>query len=423
MSKDEQKNAEFNIQDFRKYEFIWRNSGKDFEDPEKKHTIQDAIATSDAPVFLPKVVENVVKEAAEPLLVGTSLLQRVQFTYGQTITFPAVGALDAVFEIAEGQEYPELTTTKGGSTMTANIGKCGCAVSITEEMVRYSQFDVIAMMLRMAGRALARYKEKKIFNYISDVGVHVFDNLSPGTSVYGVTHGRSMNGEANGSCTMDDVFDCYAHVITQGFTPDTLLMHPLTWTMWIKDPILRYFALAAGGGTFFATHRGNPAGQAPWSNSSQGGRGVASGQNLVPGGNAAGLAASTLLEYPQTINSAPQLPSYFGYPFTIIVSPMVAFNPRSKLTDIYMFDRAELGFHIVDQDLTTDEFNDPRFDIRKVKVMERYGLHIANEGQGIAVMKNVKVVPNEIVLPAQTTISSGVSGAVLPISATENVLA
>jgi len=413
---------EISIQDFNKYEYLWRNNGRDYDDPERKHSIADAISTSDAPVFLPRVVENVVKEAAEPLLVGTSLLQRIQYSYGQTISFPAMGALSGSFDIAEGQEYPELVPAMGGSTTIADIGKCGLAVKITEEMIKWSQFDVIAMMLRMAGRALARFKEKKIFNYIAGIGTKTFDNLSPSSSLFGVTHGRGMNGEGNGSATMDDIFDCYAQIITQGFTPDTILMHPLTWVMWIKDPVLRYFALSAGGGTFFATHRGNPAGQSPWGGGAQGSRGVAVGQNIVPGGNVAGLATSPLTAYPQTINSAPQLPSYLGYPFTIIVSPMVKFDPYSKLTDIYMFDRNELGFLIVDEDISTDEYTDHRFDIRKVKVKERYGIHIANDGQGVAVMKNVKVVPNEIVLPAMTTISSGVSGSVLPISPTENVL-
>ena len=35
---------------------------------------------------------------------------------------------------------------------------------------------------------------------------------------------------------------------------------------------------------------------------------------------------------------------------------------------------------------------------------ERYDLAIKNEGQAIAVLRGVRVVPNEIVLPAQTTI-------------------
>lgn len=407
------------IEDMKQFEYLWRNNGRL---PDGEHiSLKDALATTNAAFLLPRVIENIVKEAAEPLLVGTSLLQRVNYHYGQTITFPAFGALTAA-SIAEGQEFPEVTPSGGGSTVVATVGKHGIAVKVTEEMVKYSQFDVIGMLLRMAGRAMARHKEEIIFNYIGAMGTRVFDNLAPTGSLLGVTHGRSLNGEANGSCTMDDVFDCYAQVITQGFTPDTLLMHPLTWVMWIKDPVLRAFALSAGGGTFFATHRGNPAGQAPWGNGSAGGTSLGTGQNIVPGGNAAGLTPSTLIEYPQNINSAPMIPSYFSYPFTIIVSPMVPFNPRNKLTDIFMFDRSELGVLIVDEDISTEEFKDPRTDITKIKLKERYGVAILNEGQGVAVMKNVKVVPNEVVLPAYTTISSGVSGSVLPISPTENVL-
>jgi hypothetical protein len=110
---------------------------------------------------------------------------------------------------------------------------------------------------------------------------------------------------------MDDIFDVFGQIITQGWMPDTILMHPLTWVMWVKDPVLRAFALSAGGGTYFASWKGNPAGRAPWDNSSQGGLGYSPGQNIVPGGSVGGDPASELTEYPQTITSAPVLPSYF----------------------------------------------------------------------------------------------------------------
>ena len=126
-------------------------------------SLTDALSTSNAPLLMPKVISNIVKEAVEPLLIGTSLLQRINYSAGQTITFPAVGALTAD-DIAEGQEYPERSMQMGGATVTASIGKSGLAVAITEEMVRYSQFDVIGLHLRAAGRALARHKEVKIFN-------------------------------------------------------------------------------------------------------------------------------------------------------------------------------------------------------------------------------------------------------------------
>ena len=405
------------FKDVADFEWMWKNNG--LRSDGKKIELMDALSSTTAPLLMPKVVSNIVKEAAEPLLVGTSLLQRINYTYGQQITFPAVGALVAS-DIAEGQEYPERSLQMGGSTVTASIGKSGLAVKVTDEMIRYSQFDVIGMHLRAAGRALARHKEAKIFNLIRRMGVCVFDNVTPTASLKGVTTGRNLAGSGNGSVTMDDIFDAYAQVVTQGFVPNTLLMHPLTWTMFVKDPTLRAFVLMNGGGTFFATWNGQANGLAPWSNSSQGGLGVSSGQNIIPGSATSGQTATGLNGYPQTLNSAPVLPGYLNIPFRIIVSPLVPYNPTRKLTDIYMFDSSELGVLIVDEEVTTEEFDDPRVDIRKIKLRERYGLGILNEGQGIATLKNVHVVPNEVVLPAFTTLD--VSGTLASISPTASVL-
>lgn len=405
------------VKDAAQYEYVWR-TGKD---PVSGGSVRitDALSVPDAPLLFPKVMSNVVREAAEPLLVGTSLLQRINYSYGQTITFPAVGALVAA-DIAEGQEYPEQRLTMGGATVTASIGKSGVAIKVTEEMIRYSQFDVLGMHLRAAGRALARHKEVKIFNMIKSLGVTVFDNANPARSLKGVTTGRALDGSPNGSVTMDDVFDCFAQVMTQGFMPDTLLMHPLTWVMFVKDPTLRAFALMNGGGTFFANWTGQ-VNQQYAANASQGGLGIGAGQNIAEGGNAAGLPASPLTAYHPQMNSGPVLPSFLGMSFRIIVSPFVPFDPRRKLTDIYMFDSRELGALIVDEEVTTEEFLDPKVEMRKVKLRERYGVAILNEGQGVAVMKNVHVVPNEIVLPAQTHID--VSSSTLgPISPTADVL-
>jgi hypothetical protein len=405
------------IKDANEFRWMWEANGQRPDNTQVN--LKDALSVPNAPLLFPKVISNIVKEAQEPLLVGTSLLQRINYSFGQTITFPAVGALVAA-DIAEGQEYPERSLQMGGATVTASIGKSGIAVRVTEEMVRYSQFDVIGMHLRAAGRALARHKELKIFNYIRSMGVTAFDNLEPTKSVYGVCTGRDMEGSANGAVTMDNIFDAFAQIVTQGFMPNTLLMHPLTWTMFIKDAQLRAFVQANGGGVFFASWTGNPAGQAPWGNSSQGGLGVSPGQTITPGqtetGEAAphGEAGSPLAAYPATLTSAPVLPSYMNVPFRIIVSPFVPFDPRRKLTDIYMFDSNELGVHIVDEELMTEEWNDPKVDIMKIKLRERYGIGILNEGQAIAVLRNVKCVPNEVTLPATTTIDSSGTVAKIP---------
>lgn len=406
------------IEDAKQLEFLWRNNGTQVNGERVK--LEDALSVPNAPLLMPKVISNIVKEAQEPLLVGTSLMQRINYSYGQTITFPAVGALQAA-DIAEGQEYPERSLQMGGSTVTASIGKSGVAVKVTDEMIRYSQFDVIGMHLRAAGRALARHKEVKIFNHIRAMGVPVFDNVNPTKSLKGVMTGRDLSGAGNGSVTMDDIFDAYAQIITQGFFPNTLLMHPLTWTMFVKDATLRSFVLQNGGGAFFANWTGNPAARAPWDNSSQGGLGLSSGQTITPANATSGDQPSPLAAYPQTLNSAPQLPGYMNIPFRVIVSPFVPYDPRRQLTDIYMFDSSELGVLIVDEEVTTEEFDDPKVDIRKIKLRERYGIGILNEGKAIATLKNVHVVPNEVVLPAQARLDVA-SSSLGPIGPTDSVL-
>jgi hypothetical protein len=386
------------------YEMCWRRNGNVVGENEPVK-MQDALSVPDAPMWMPKVIQNVVREAVEPLLIGANLLHRINYSYGQTITFGAIGAMYAA-DVAEGQEYPERKLNIAGGTVTCTVGKSGLAVKVTNEMIRYSQYDVVGMHLRAAGRALARHKEAKIFNMISGLGTVTHNNAAPTNSVFGVTQGRDLTGAANGSMILDDLFDCFAQVITQGFMPNTLLIHPLTWVMFMKDAHLRALALAAGRNTWFGTYQGTPFGRAPWDN--QGGLGPSVGQKIDP-------SSDPLTKYPQTLDSKPNFPDLgFPFPFQVVVSPFVNFDPINKLTDIMVFDSNELGVLVVDEDVTTEDFDDPSVDIRKIKIRERYGVAILNEGHGIGVMKNVSIKPNAIVLPARAHID--VAGSIAEIN-------
>jgi len=104
----------------------------------------------------------------------------------------------------------------------------------------------------------------------------------------------------------------------------------------------------------------------------------------------------------QNMHSAPILPSYLGLPFRILVSPFVNFDPESRLTDIMMFNSKNLGALIVDEDPHVKSWEDGQYNIMNMSIEESYGFGILNEGQAIAVAKNVKVRPNEFVMPART---------------------
>ena len=373
---------------FKQFDFIWRNGGSDLDGREWK--LKDMYSVPDAPILMPKIVSSVVREAIEPMLVGTTLLQRINYTMGQTIMLPSYGALSvAGLDIPEGGEYPEAKMTQGGNSMVANIGKSGIAVKISEEMVRYSQIDVISMHLRAAGRCLARHKEVKIFNMIGQEGVVFYDNANPQESVLGVTHGRGFNGAANGSVTSDDMYDLWGHILARGFMANTMMVHPLTYTMFLKDPNMRAMFFNGNATTLYASYQGSAMGGNPWA--SAGGMGPGTIEDILPD--------SPLELRNQMINSAPGLPSYLdtlGTAMTVIVSPFVKYDPIKKITDIMLFDRSELGVILVDEDPTTEEWNDPARDIRKIKIRERYALGILNEGQGVALIKNAVNVDNHI---------------------------
>jgi hypothetical protein len=116
--------------------------------------------------------------------------------------------------------------------------------------------------------------------------------------------------------TVDDIFDMYAALLLNGFVPDTMLVHPMAWLMWVKDPVIREFAIQAGGGSFFAQFTGNPAVQGnPFYNF--GGLGTGHGQTgqytggALTGGEVADPAAGNY----QRMTSAPMIPNYLGLPF------------------------------------------------------------------------------------------------------------
>lgn len=368
----------------------------------EKFRWEDAIAANNhMNQVIPEIISEVAREAAEPILALTSLLTPIKYTPRIEIVMGAMGIVSAS-DIGEMEEYPEVQLSMGGQSRVGKVGKSGLKFKVTEEMVRYSEFDVFNLYLNACGKALARHKETKVANYITNLGVQVFDNAEPAGTLLGVTHGRDSAGNPNGSLTWDDMFDLFASVIDNGFMPNLLIMHTLTWFMFMKDPVLRTLTLASGAGTFWGSYNGNPVHRAPWE--AQGMNGPSAGQKVVPPGVQSNPTTTAQLPHLNTMNASPNFPSYMmPFPFSIVVSPFVEYDKTSKLTDIIVCDRNELGFLLVDEPITVMEWEDMSRDIFFVKLRERYSIAIKNEGIAIAVARNVSVLPNEIVLPAQTT--------------------
>src|SRR4051812_25176604 len=73
---------------------IFRTNGYDPK-LDKHVSMQDAMDIQNAAFLVPRVLTQIVQEGIEPLLIGTSLLQHIEYVPGMQTVFPAIPALHA----------------------------------------------------------------------------------------------------------------------------------------------------------------------------------------------------------------------------------------------------------------------------------------------------------------------------------------
>lgn len=313
-------------------------------DPKSRITVSEALTTADANILIPKAISMVVAEAAGPLLVVTPFFKEVQLNEGRSMEFLHFGAIRA-FEISEGGEYPEqqlnIAKDTGSSSIDVKVRKYGLKVNITDEMISDSQWDVIALHLQAAGRALARKKEENAFLEFNRHGHVVFDGDKYAAGDEGYPTGRGFDGNYNGTLAADDLIDMAVSIMSAGFTPTDIIMHPLCWAIFAKNAALEGSSVAAFGQ----------------------GQAGADPRNFSTS-NALGL--------------------------NVIFSPFVPFDQVNKKFDFYLIDRNNIGVQLVKDAVSTEQFDDPLRDIHTLKMKERYGLGVLYGGLGIAVARNIK---------------------------------
>ena len=316
--------------------------------------LKEALSTSDATIVFPKTIRMIMTEAAEPLYLISNWLERVQINSGVSVEFVNFGAVRA-HEIPEGSEYPneELDMAQFGTgTTEVRVKKYGLKMKVTDEMINDSQWDVLGIRLRAAGRAMARKKEEVAFEQLRKHGHVVFD--ADDTNAELQPTGRGFDGTLNNTLSAEDFVAMCTSIIAAGFTPTDVVMHPLTWPLFSANTFISNIAgLAAfGGGATPVVHNPNAANAQ---------------QSMMKAGNQQ-LPVSGL---------------------TLSFSPWVPFNEVDKKFDVFILDRNNIGVLLEKESMTTDEFDDPYRDIRALKVKERYGIGILHGGRAIAVAKNI----------------------------------
>ncbi|MCU5076797.1 phage major capsid protein [Bacillus cereus] len=330
-----------NIELHEKYTKMMAYAGKV---PAKQRVqVSEALTSADANILIPKVISTVVLEAAEPLTLVSNLFQKVTLNEGRSMEFIHFGAIRA-FEIGEGQEYPNqaLDIAQGGiGSVDVKVKKYGLKIAITDEMISDSQWDVIGLHLRAAGRAMAAKKEEICFTEFKKTGHVVYDAELFPAGTDGHPTGRGFDGELNGTLSAEDIIDMAVSIMSAGYTPTTIIMHPLCWSLFAKNAALEGTSVAAfGQGT----------------------------SNFDP----------------RTFNTSNALG------LEVIFSPFVPFDQANKKFDFFLVDKNNVGVMLVKDEISTEQFDDPTRDIQSLKLRERYGVGVLNGGKAIAVAKNIK---------------------------------
>jgi len=366
-----------------------------------KFELKDLVTKEDLIRFMPQTVETVVREAIEPnLFIVQKLFQQITIEQGSRIQIGALGAMEAG-RVGQAGEYPErMLDLDGGDMVAITTDKYGLKISLTEEVVQQNQFDVINVWLRAAGKAMARCKERIAAKLINEMGYKIFDNVTPTTSYAGMTTGRDITGLANGSMTSTDVFELYAYLLNRGFSPDTLLMHPLAWKTFATDPEMREVVLAAS--TIAQVKGGQMAPNWGTAHRGYGLRTTGTGTETTAGNTIKGPNA-----WSQTLNPLGATwqiaPTYLPSPIQVIVTNYVPFSYGSQgiermdtgcTTNVIMVDSDNCGVIGQSEQVRTDRWTDPERDILNIKVREAYGFAVLEQGKAIAKASNIAIARN-----------------------------
>lgn len=342
-------------------------------------SIQESLMSTDTIKLIPKVIEGQLREAAEPEYLATKFMNTVHVEGGTSSVYviPVVGELRAS-EVSEGGRYNEDSTefnTLENGTLEVRVKKIGLKVSITEEAISDSSWDIYGINVRKMGQAMGRYKEEWCFNSFSTHGHVIFDNNLREQMPEAGTTGRAADGSFNDTLSVEDFLDLVLALMGNDMTPTDIIMHPLTWVIFARNSMI-------GNGMTYGAFGANQV--HPW--------GATQG---TPG--FAGLAAE---EGPQKLIMRPeQVQNRLPMPLTINFSPFVKFDKLNKKFDMYCLDRSNVGVIVEKEGLSTENWTDPERDIRLLKVKERYGVGILNNGRGITVARNLAVAPTYPVPP------------------------
>lgn len=340
---------------------------------DKHFSIKETIMTTDVVDLVPRIIESKMIEAEDTQSVISPFFTKVQAgnTNG-TVVVPIIGELQA-HEVAEGGAYNdeavEINTLEYNS-IEVRPKKIGLKVTLSEEVIMDSYWDIMEANLSRIGGAMARYKDEWCAREFSEHGHVVFDNALAAQNPDAATTGLGEDSLPNNTLSVEDFMSMCLALMANDKTPTDVIMHPLCWLVFARN------AMVGQGLTF----------------------GAMGAMNVNPFGTTQGTGGfaglSNNMGPQQFVLSESQARFNLPMPINVILSPRVKFDKQNKTFDMYVIDRNNIGAIVQREDLSVEKWTNPEIDVRIIKAKERYGIGIMDNGKGIAVAKNISAMPS-----------------------------
>lgn len=340
---------------------------------DKHFSIKETIMTTDVVDLVPRIIESKMIEAEDTQSVISPFFTKVQAgnTNG-TVVVPIIGELQA-HEVAEGGAYNdeavEINTLEYNS-IEVRPKKIGLKVTLSEEVIMDSYWDIMEANLSRIGGAMARYKDEWCAREFSEHGHIVFDNALAAQDPDAATTGLGEDSLPNNTLSVEDFMSMCLALMANDKTPTDVIMHPLCWLVFARN------AMVGQGLTF----------------------GAMGAMNVNPFGTTQGTGGfaglSNNMGPQQFVLNESQARFNLPMPINVILSPRVKFDKQNKTFDMYVIDRNNIGAIVQREDLSVEKWTNPEIDVRIIKAKERYGIGIMDNGKGIAVAKNISAMPS-----------------------------
>jgi hypothetical protein len=381
----------------------------------EKIRIKDALMSKDFPQLFYAATEILMKDRIIPNRVITdNLFQTIPYQGSAVnVTIRTFGGVE-VEEVPEAGEYPETFSAVSDQAyrLFIEIKKYGAKIAGTRELLESDNWGIFAYMLRSLGTELMNKKEWLASKMLNEkAGYVLMDNVTPSSSELGSCTGRGIDGAPNGAFGIDDMMNMLAWSQLRGYMIDTILVNPFAWTLWARDAEIR--EVMFGNGVTYIPN--GSAGQGwdpmPWGSMGQpfgtfGGNGIPS---MAPGSVSGGnwLTADPIYG---KLGFAPHAwpninpmgatyyttPKHIDRPLKIIVTPLVPLVRSSSgaasgkyITNIIFAQSSKCGLILQKEAANMESWKDIEREIDFIKIRERYGMAMQEQGRAVAIAKNV----------------------------------